>query len=113
MVDPYISAQIVSQSGNLIGPRITLNRTGGSPIVAFDGTNYLMVWEDDTTGGQTNRDVYGQLISKSGALIGSSFPICTIAGNQGPDGIVFDGTNYLVVWTDERNSMNRTYTASL
>lgn len=105
LVQPYISAQIVSQSGTLVGPQITLNRTGGSPILAFDGTNYLMVWEDDTTS-PPNRDVYGQLISKSGTLIGSSFPICTAAGNQGPDAIVFDGTNYLVVWTDERSSMN-------
>ena len=98
-----ISAQLVSQTGSLVGNRISVGRTGGVPYVAFDGTNYLMVWEDDAS---DLNDIWGQFISKSGFPVGSSFPICTAAGTQRPNSIAFDGTNYLVVWEDFRNDAN-------
>ena len=99
-----ITAQFVSQSGTLVGSRISIGRTGGIPGVAFDGTNYLMVWEDDAT--FPYNDIYGQFISPLGNLIGSPFPISQAAGRQemGAIGAIgFGGTNYLVVWQDFRN----------
>ncbi|MBW2063052.1 MAG: hypothetical protein JRI95_16030 [Deltaproteobacteria bacterium] len=97
-----ITAQLVSRSGSLVGSRISIGRTGGVPLVAFDGTNYLMVWTDDAT--HPNDDIYGRFISPSGTLVGAPFPISTAAGNQEITGIAFDGTNYLVVWKDGRYS---------
>ena len=44
-----ITAQLVSQTGTLVGSRISVPRTGGAPFVAFDGNNYLMVWDDDAS----------------------------------------------------------------
>ena len=35
----HIAAQLISQTGALVGPRISIERTGGLPFVAFDGTN--------------------------------------------------------------------------
>ena len=96
-----ITAQMVSQTGSLVGSRISIGRTGGLPLVAFDGTNYLMVWTDDAT--YPNDDIYGQFIGTSGALVGSPFAISTAAGEQEMGYIAFDGTNYLVVWDDYRN----------
>ena len=99
-----ITAQMISQTGSLVGSRISIGRTGGIPLVAFDGTNYLMVWEDSAT--YPNHDIYGQFIGTSGALVGSPFPISTAAGRQHFEfiGIAFGGTNYLVIWTDGRYS---------
>ncbi len=99
-----ITAQLVSQTGSLVGSRISVGRTGGIPLVAFDGTNYLMVWEDDAN--HPNDDIYGRFISTTGTLVGPAFPISTMTGPQRPYGIAFDGNHYLVVWEDFRNDIN-------
>lgn len=96
-----ISAQLISSNGALLGGRINLGRTGGRAVAAFDRTNYLLVWEDSSD------DLYGQFINRAGALVGGSFAVSTAAGKQTLDSmkaLVFDGTNYLVVWNDARNS---------
>jgi hypothetical protein len=105
--DHNITAQLVSQTGTLVGPRISTGRTGGLPFVAFDGTNYLMVWSDDAT--FPNDDIYGQFISPSGNLVGS--PLCHKHGllktglDFGSGNVAFDGVgNYLVIWTDYRTA---------
>jgi hypothetical protein len=91
-----VGAQLVSQSGSLVGPLISTGRTGGAPNVAFGGSIYLMIWEDD----QNDFDLYGQLITPSGSLSGTPFLIKSGFGRQSPGGIGFDGTNFLVLWKD-------------
>jgi hypothetical protein len=100
-----ITAQMVSQTGELVGPRISMGRTGGLPSVAFDGTNYLLVWQDDATA--PNDDIYGQFINICGTRVGSAFPISRARGRQGHEctGTVFGSINYLVTWADERYSV--------
>lgn len=98
-----ITAQLFSPTGSLIGPRVSTGRFGGFPRTAFDGTNYLMIWEDVVN---SANHIYGQFISRSGALVRTSFAISSASGNQFMDSVnhvAFDGTNYLVVWRDERN----------
>ena len=100
-----VTAQLVSPTGALVGPRISTGRTGGAPWVAFDGTNYLMVWEDDALY-PVNR-LYGAFISPAGNLVGSpfAFPVRSGASSrQAPQGIAFDGTNYLVLYSDDHDS---------
>ncbi|MCR4318742.1 MAG: fibronectin type III domain-containing protein [Candidatus Brocadiaceae bacterium] len=94
-----ITAQLVSQTGALVGSRISVPRTGGVPSVAFDGNNYLMVWGDDAN--YPNDDIYGQFISTAGTLVGTPFAINQAAGYQDQSGlrsVIFDGLNYFVVW---------------
>lgn len=53
--------------------------------MAFDGTNHLLIWEDDglgTLNGSTGWQLYGQFISQGGSLIGGKLPLSTEAGNQ-------------------------------
>jgi hypothetical protein len=72
-----------------------------SPSVAFDGMNFLVVWQDGRSG---PTDIYGNRVSQGGvALNGSGFPISTALNSQGRPDLSFDGINYLVVWEDERN----------
>ena len=106
-VTDEIIAQLISSTGAPVGARIRTGRFGGAPFFGFDGTNYLMVWEDvvivDTI---ETKHIYGQFISPAGTLVRPPFAISTATGNQLLDSInhvAFDGTNYLVVWRDERN----------
>jgi hypothetical protein len=73
----------------------------GNPDVAYDGTNYLAVWEDYRAGAY---DIYGARVDSSGSVLDASgIPICTATGNDFRPALAYDGTNYLVAWWDERN----------
>jgi hypothetical protein len=73
------------------------------PAIAYDGTNYLVVWEDRRSG--TSYDIYGARIGTDGIVVDSTaFAICDAAYDQWDADIDFDGTNYLVVWSDARSS---------
>src|SRR5262249_16276814 len=102
-----IAFQLISQTGGLVGSRVyLLGQVGGSPVAAFDGTNYLMVWRSGSTA-DTQNDIIGQFVGRSGALVGSTIFVSTVAGRKDlsvPGSLLFDGTNYLVVWRDDRVS---------
>jgi hypothetical protein len=83
-----------------------------SPHAAFNGTNYLTVWED-ARGSQSQAPgglwlgppagtVYGRLISADGQPLGSSSFTIAPVGVRGlmPD-LASNGTDYLVVWRQD------------
>lgn len=98
-----VTAQLVSPSGALVGSRIAMLGTGGTPSVASSGANYLLVWEAEAS--SEGDDVYGQIVSTSGSRVGGPIPICTAFGPQGERGtrLAYGGSRYLVVWQDGRN----------
>ena len=115
---PYsITAQFVSRSGSLVGPRISFGHTGSSPVLAFDGTNYLAIWTDEfprMAGGDTNGigSLYGQFISPAGALVGTSFTIVTgvnIKFGQGRGTLGFQDTTYLLTYCKGGNHLDHLY----
>jgi hypothetical protein len=71
------------------------------PVLAFDGTNYLVVWRDTRSGSgpSTDTHLYGTRVTPAGNVLDPlGIAIATAPGIQEPGGIAFDGTNYLVVW---------------
>jgi hypothetical protein len=79
------------------------------PSVAFDGTNFLVVWEQQLSIVPPVGNIYGVLVSDTGSLIDVPFPISTAANGQYSPRVAFDGTNYLVVWLDLRNQAGVPY----
>jgi hypothetical protein len=93
---------VVDSAGNFVSKAST-DQT--EPAIAFDGTNYLVVWAD-----QRNPGVYGARVDP-----GTGSPLTSdIAGfgieQSGGSGrayhpsLAFDGSKYLVVWADNRGS---------
>jgi hypothetical protein len=108
----------VSPSGTVIdGPAgftiSTSNPFGATnylPSVAFDGTNYMVVWNKyDSTlicsvglcRSENLYDIYGARVTPAGQVLGE-FPVFSAPGDQHDPSIAFDGTNYFVIWSDTR-----------
>jgi hypothetical protein len=73
----------------------------GGPDIAFDGTNYLVVY---FVGTYPTLELYGQLVSTQGALVGGPISIALGSECHRWADIVFDGANYLVVWQTGLNN---------
>jgi hypothetical protein len=102
----------VNQSGNVLDPNGIHISTGinneRSPSVAFDGTNYLVVWTDFPS--SFSDDIYGSRVSPTGVVLDTAgIPISTAVNDQQYPSVGFDGTNYLVIWADERNGSSDIY----
>ena len=106
-VGPYdIYGTRVNQSGVVLDSSGIAISTGWyyqySPCVAFDGTNYLVVWQDGRS--ITEYDIYGTRLDKLGIVVDSlDIPISTAPSPQEFPAVAFDGINYLVAWDDQRN----------
>ncbi|MBU1744006.1 MAG: hypothetical protein KJ649_03795, partial [Proteobacteria bacterium] len=106
-----VKGRLVSLSGTLVGSEITVKADNSYPndnplTVAFAGGKYLVAWTDQVSTAPNNWDVFGQLVDPDGLLSGGRISISTAPGQQFGPSIAFDGTNYLISWTDMRNDVN-------
>jgi hypothetical protein len=84
--------------------------TQSSPAVAFGGTNYLVVWEDERV--NTDRDIFGARVSATGEVLDPiGIPIFVHTNLQTGVKVAGGDQNYLVVWTDYRNGSYDIYGA--
>jgi hypothetical protein len=68
---------------------------GFNPSVAFDGTNYLVVFEQ---GSGTSKDIYGARVSGSGAFLSGPFLVSTSSAPEGHPDVAWNGARFLVAW---------------
>jgi hypothetical protein len=99
-----IKVSRVSTTGVIIDHEAGISiGSGFYPRIAFDGTNYLVVWHAWGNGGTL--DIIGNRVSSTSgtALDGTGFVICEASDDQDNAFAAFDGKNYLVVWHDYRD----------
>ena len=71
-----------------------------SPVVAWDGSGYLVVWAD-ARNEVDHEDVYGARVSPAGSVLDAAgIPIATAPESQYAPAVAWDGSSYLVVWTE-------------
>jgi hypothetical protein len=101
-------------AGRVTGGGTVLDRDGfpvgtGSgdrfmPAVAAGLTDYLVVWQDSRNLGTSGEDIFGARVSTGGVVTDANgFPISTAPGDESTPALAFNGSHYLVVWSDQRN----------
>lgn len=101
-----------STEGSLSGSNFLINtsslpRDGNGVSVAFDGTNYFIIFGEETTlpnacepTNSCKWDVFGQFVTRAGVPTGSKITINNSAANHKFAGVSWNGTRYLVTWTE-------------
>jgi len=70
------------------------------PALASNGTNALVVWADFRSG---NGDIYGAIVEPDGTVgPGTETPIAIGLQSQTNPAVSYDGSNWLVAWSDSR-----------
>lgn len=97
----------VSQAGAVLDPggiRIARASVGARPAVAFNGRNYLVVWEDARAG--PNVDLYGARVSRGGRVLDrNGLAIAEAPWYQDNPVAASDGSSYFVAWQDSRSQL--------
>jgi hypothetical protein len=97
---------LVTPAGILLDSNIVISYASyiqENPRVAFDGTNYLVVWQDHRNRfyDEDSIDIYGARVDQSGAVLDTAgIVICRTQFQQTNPDVAFDGMNYFAVWQD-------------
>ena len=104
---PEIYGARIDYSGNLLSPpNFPISQSSNaetSPAIALCGSRYLVAWAD-TRGGFPSYDIYGSILDSTGSVVIQNIAISNASGKQDSPAIGCDGTNFYVVWSDDRNS---------
>ena len=105
-----IYGQFVSPAGGLVGSTVLIDSSADpkdNPLaVAFDGTNYLVTFNDEVGGLEGAFHIFGRLVNTSGTVLTNQITIANDPGAQRFPFSAFDGSNYLVAWNDGYGTTN-------
>jgi len=99
-----------------VGPLLTLDASPGTasqrlPALAFDGTRYVMVWEDSRSSGN-GRELFLARLGTDGTIQDAmGIPVLSPAqpGDQTSPSIAWNGSSYIITWTDPRLGSQEIY----
>lgn len=99
---PFLAIPAAINAGSPIGGIFAINTANYDqvhPAVAYNSQReeYLVVWHNEWPG---NKDIYGQRVSKNGALVGNWFAISAGPGDRYYADVAYNSKQdeYLVVW---------------
>jgi len=101
-----IYAARIGPAGNVLDPQgLAISRAGASqrlPGIAFDGSNYLIVWQDNRN--SDSSDIYAARVDPAGNVLDpNGIQISLALNSQTAPSVTFSGSNYLVAWQDRRD----------
>ncbi|MHA7630440.1 Ig-like domain-containing protein [Corallococcus sp. M7] len=105
----------VSSAGTVLDPQGLVlasgSRTQWEPSVASNGTDYLVVWRDDSSP-QGGDNLFGTRVTGTGTVLDApAFAVSTANGDQSMPAVGSDGADYLVVWSDNRSGSDALFGA--
>jgi hypothetical protein len=105
--------RLVTPAGHVIGatefPIGRRDRTQLHPHVAFDGTNFLVVWQESLGSAAAPEDtgIVAARVTEAGVVLDpEGFAVAQTGKGSYQPRIAFGGGQYLVVWEDARNVVN-------
>jgi hypothetical protein len=109
---PHVYGARVAPDGTLLDSEAIPIVAGGNPqqypAVRSDGDDFLVTW----TLNSTDADIYGARVTPNGDVLDpAGIPICTAPTEQSRPAVAYDGIDYLVVWSDQRNGSTDIYGA--
>lgn len=99
-----VVGRFINASGQPEGQAIDISLTQGTstlPVLAYGTQGYLVVWADFCLSG-TDLDIFGQLVSSTGQLVGERITIAEEAPMQNYPAVTYDGNQFLVVWIEDQ-----------
>ncbi|HEX8698502.1 MAG TPA: hypothetical protein VF815_06685, partial [Myxococcaceae bacterium] len=98
VLDPVISPELIID-GRLVAADLS-SRT--HPVLAFNGTNYLLVWRSMRGG---LYDLYATRVSSTGTVLDpEGIPVNNGPGDAVMPQVAANGTDFFVTWNDNRDS---------
>lgn len=96
-----IFATRVGEDGAVLDPSgLPISTASGDqkePVVASDGTGWLVAWTDSRGG--SSSDIYGARVSSTGQVLDpGGLPLAAGSNTEYSPGLSFDGTQYLLAW---------------
>lgn len=100
----------VNKSGVLLDTNSVLISSAlgnqGRPDVGWNGTNYLVAWEDDRAFQSGTADIYAARVSPSGAVLETNgIVVAQRSTLENRPRVASNGKDYLVVWEDYTNGL--------
>jgi hypothetical protein len=95
----------VSPAGTVLDPTpIVVSAASDDQVaadLAFDGTNYLVVWQDYRA---ASYNVYSSRVAPDGTVLDpNGIPVSTAHLDQTEPAVAWNGSEYLVTWSDARS----------
>lgn len=99
------AARMTETGGVLDATSFRVSKSGNyqwESDAVWGSTNWLVVWRDNLD--ETKSDIYGVRVGSAGTVLDpAGIVICSATNWQYDPSVAWGGTNFLVVWADERN----------